>query len=74
MSTSAMHSSETCHAPSSVQQDIWYSNFSMCDNSIEQYRKWIISPEEKKAKSDQMKLDLKSPVCIILERRKQEDN
>lgn len=31
-------------------------------------------PEEKKAKSDQIKLDLKSPVCIILASREQEDN
>lgn len=68
-----MHSSEICHAPSSVQQDIRYSHFSMCDNSVEQYRKWIIPPEEKKAKSDQIKLDLKSPVCII-SGREQEDN
>lgn len=69
-----MHSSEICHAPSSVQQNIRYSHFSMCDNTVEQYRKWIIPPEEKKAKSDQIKLDLKPPVCIILERREQEDN
>lgn len=42
--------------------------------SVEQYRKWIISTEKKKAKNDQIKLDLKSPVCIILERRDQEEN
>lgn len=73
VSTSAMQCSEICHATSSVQQDICYSHFPMYDYSVEQYRNWIIPPEEKKAKSDQIKQDLKSPVCIVLERREQED-